>query len=105
MIQLTNAHLTQINVREYRRDNQKWTIQKNRQHWAHKTKKNTTQHVLHSTIRKQKTNNANKTRALLQTSITQLSHSLMPINPEIQDIKIKLPIYHFSGQLHYQIME
>jgi hypothetical protein len=40
MIQLKNALLTQINVREYRRDNQKWTIQKNGQHWAHKTKKN-----------------------------------------------------------------
>ena len=56
MIQLKNALLTQINVREYRRDNQKWTIQKNGQHWAHKTKKNTTQHVLHSTMRKQKHN-------------------------------------------------
>jgi hypothetical protein len=27
----------QINVRENRRDNQEWKIQKNWQHWVHKT--------------------------------------------------------------------
>jgi len=32
----------QINVREYRRGNQKWTIQRNWQHRAHKTEKNKT---------------------------------------------------------------
>ena len=26
-----------INVREYRRGNQKWTIQRHWQHWVHKT--------------------------------------------------------------------
>ena len=30
------------NVREYRRGNQKWTIQRNYQHWVHKTKTNKT---------------------------------------------------------------
>jgi hypothetical protein len=34
-----------INVREYRRGNQKWTIQRNWQHRVHNTKKNTTQYV------------------------------------------------------------
>jgi len=29
-----------INVREYRRDNHKWTIQRNRKNRVHKTKKN-----------------------------------------------------------------
>ena len=31
-----------INVREYRKGNQKWTIQRNWQHRVHKTKKNKT---------------------------------------------------------------
>jgi GH43 family beta-xylosidase len=30
--------LLQINVTENRRDNQEWTLQRNRQHWVHKTK-------------------------------------------------------------------
>jgi hypothetical protein len=30
--------LLQINVRENRRGNQEWTLQRNRQHWVHKTK-------------------------------------------------------------------
>ena len=32
-----DLHLPRINVRENRRDNQEWTIQRNRQHWIHKT--------------------------------------------------------------------
>ena len=32
-----DLHLLIINVRENRRDNQEWTIQRNRQHWIHKT--------------------------------------------------------------------
>ena len=39
-----------INAREYRRGNQKWTIQRNCQHMAHKTKTN------------KKTNKQNKTK-------------------------------------------
>jgi len=48
-----------MNVREYRSGNQKWTIQRNWQHWVHKTqhedKQNTniTQYVLDTTIHKQ----------------------------------------------------
>ena len=34
-----------INFREYRRGNQKWTIQRNWQHWVHKTKN--TQHNMY----------------------------------------------------------
>ena len=45
-----------INVREYRRGNQKWVIQRNWQHKVHQMKKNktknTTQYVLDTTIRK-----------------------------------------------------
>jgi len=33
---------TETNVGEYRRGNQKWTIQRNLQHGVHKTKKNKT---------------------------------------------------------------
>jgi hypothetical protein len=36
-------HAYQINVREYRRDNKKWTIQRNRQHRVDRTKKQATQ--------------------------------------------------------------
>jgi hypothetical protein len=45
-----------INVREYRRGNQKRTIQRNWQHRVHNTKKNKTKtqhHVLDTTTRKQ----------------------------------------------------
>ena len=41
-----------IKVREHRRANQKWTIQRNWQHEG-KQSKNTTQYVLDTTIRKQ----------------------------------------------------
>jgi hypothetical protein len=47
-----------INVRENRRGNQQWTIQRNWQHWIHKTQdedkqiKNTTQHALNTTMSK-----------------------------------------------------
>ena len=47
------------NVRENRRGNQQWTIQRNWQHWVHKTQdedkqiKNTTQHALDTTMSKQ----------------------------------------------------
>ena len=41
-----------INVREYRRDNKTGTIQRNWQHRVHKKNKNTTQHVLDTTLRK-----------------------------------------------------
>ena len=44
----------QINVREYRRGNQKWTILKNWQQDEEKQNKNTTQYVLDTTMRKQK---------------------------------------------------
>ena len=29
--------MLEINIREYRRGNQQWTIQRNWQHWVHKT--------------------------------------------------------------------
>jgi len=48
-----------MNVRENRRGNQEWTIQRNWKHWVHKTQdedkqnKNTTQYALDTTIHKQ----------------------------------------------------
>jgi len=36
------THYHQISVREYRRGNQKWTIQRNWQHRVHKTRNNDT---------------------------------------------------------------
>ena len=42
-----------INVREYRSCNKQWTIQRNWQHRVHKKKKNTTQYVSCTTMRKQ----------------------------------------------------
>ena len=59
-----------INVWEHRRGNHKWTTQRNWQHRAHKTKKNTKKH---NTIcaghhyAQANTNNVNMTRTLLQT--------------------------------------
>jgi hypothetical protein len=56
--------LVKINVREYRRANQKWTIQRNWQHRSHKTKKKNEKHniifVGHHYAQKN-TNNVNKT--------------------------------------------
>jgi hypothetical protein len=63
---LLNKASHEINVREYRKFNQKWTIQKNWQHSAHNTKKsknkNTTQYVLSTTI-------------FEQTQITEIRHA------------------------------
>ena len=43
-----------INVREYRRDNGKWTIQRNWQYRIHTNKtKTTTQYIVETTMRKQ----------------------------------------------------
>jgi hypothetical protein len=51
------ALLSEINVREYRRNNKKWTIQKNLQHSVtqdeEKQNKNTAQYVLDTIMRKQ----------------------------------------------------
>ena len=53
-----------INVRENRRSNHEWTIQRNWQHWGHKTKTNETKK--HNTIClghqywQKNTNNVNK---------------------------------------------
>jgi hypothetical protein len=49
-----------MNIREYRRGNQKWTIQRNWQDRVHKTKKSTTQYMLDTTVQTN-TNNVNKT--------------------------------------------
>jgi hypothetical protein len=60
-----------LNVREYRRDNQKRTIQRNWQHRVHNKKKKNK--IKHNTIcvghhyTQTNTNNVNKTSALLQT--------------------------------------
>ena len=58
--------MLQINVKgEYRRDNQKWTIQRIWQHMVHKMKKNTT-HLCWTPLC---ANNVSKTWALLQTEV------------------------------------
>ena len=55
-----------INIREYQRDNQKWTIQRNWQHRVHKTKTNKVK-TQHNTIcvghhyAQTNTNNVDKT--------------------------------------------
>jgi hypothetical protein len=48
------TYIIYINVREYRKDNQKWTIQRNWQQDEEKQSKNTTLCVLDTTMRKQK---------------------------------------------------
>jgi len=52
---ILSIYMSQINVREYRRGNQKWTIQGNWQNRVHKTNKNKTkiQYVLNTTAFKQ----------------------------------------------------
>ena len=71
---LVMTYLT--NIRENRRGNNKWLIQRNWQHMVHKTNKNTTQYVLDITIRKQ-TDNVNTTRVptLLQTTKIKTNQS------------------------------
>jgi hypothetical protein len=52
------AHRTSLNIWEYRRGNNKWAIQRDWQHWVHKTqdenKTKTTQYVLDTAMRKPK---------------------------------------------------
>ena len=61
-----------INVREYRRDNPKWTMQRQWQHWVHKTQDEDKQNKKHNTICvrnhciQSNTNIVNKTWALQQ---------------------------------------
>jgi hypothetical protein len=50
--------MDEINVREYQSNNQKWTIQRNRQHRAHKTKKSGYHHMQTNAI------NVNRTYTL-----------------------------------------
>jgi hypothetical protein len=62
-----------INVIEYRRSYQKWTIQRNWQHRVHKTKEKQNKQKLNTIgvghhLTQTKTNNINKTSALLQTT-------------------------------------
>ena len=64
-------HAYQINDREYRRDNKKWTIQRNRQHRVDRTKKTQQKHntiCVGHLCTQMDTNNVNKTRPLLQTT-------------------------------------
>ena len=51
-----NHDVITINVREYGKGHQKWTIQGNWQHRRRQINKNTTQYVLATTIRKQTIN-------------------------------------------------
>jgi hypothetical protein len=57
------GYTRQINVREYRRGNQKWTIQRNWQHRVHKTKKNKKNNTIcvGNHYAKTNTSNINKT--------------------------------------------
>ena len=62
-----NSSCVLINFREYRRCDHKWTIQRNVQHWAHKTQHKDKQNKKYTTIyvghhyAKTNTNNVNKT--------------------------------------------
>ena len=72
-----------INVREYRRGNQKWTIQRNWQHRVHKTMeskqtKTTTQYVLDTPIRKEAQNSQirySSSHIQLETKMNRTSFS------------------------------
>jgi quinolinate synthase len=69
MLEVTSCY--RINIREYRRDNQKWTIQRNWQYKVHKTKKNKQKHnaiFVGHYYAQTDTNNVNKTWSLLQTT-------------------------------------
>jgi hypothetical protein len=52
---------TFLNKGEYRRGNQKWTIQRNWQHSGHKTNKTKTQYILYMCWTPLCANNVNKT--------------------------------------------
>ena len=67
---LGTVNFNQISVREYRRGNQKWTIQRKWQHRVQdedKQNKNTTQHMLWHNCTQTNTNNVNQAWTLLQT--------------------------------------
>jgi hypothetical protein len=77
-VHVTNPQL-QINVRVYRRSNEKWTMQTNCQHMVHKTKKNKTKiqlnkYVLDTTIHTQKTQ---LNKYVLDTIIHTQKHNLI----------------------------
>jgi hypothetical protein len=65
------GNIGQINVREYRRGNKKWTIKRNNTR-RRKTNKNTTQYVLDTTIRK-------------ETQITNMRHE-----PSYKQLEVKM---------------
>ena len=68
---LGTVNFKQISVREYRRGNQKWTIQRNWQHRVqdeNKQNKNTTQSMLWHNCTQTNTNNVNQAWTLLQTT-------------------------------------
>ena len=92
-----------INTREYRRGNQKWTIQRNWQHRVHKTKTNKTkaQHNMCWTPLYVNTNNVNKTWTFLQTTRGK-------DEPNIMDWKFKYKfdpasILYLKRILHFRI--
>jgi len=82
-----------LNVREYRRINQKWTIQRNWQHMVHKTRRRKTKQK-HNTIcvghhyTQTNTNNMNKTLALLQITGGKDETKLLSNNDRQQHIPL-----------------
>jgi hypothetical protein len=44
-INIEEIHIYFINVRENRRGNQQWTIQRNWQHWVHQTQRKTQHNI------------------------------------------------------------
>jgi hypothetical protein len=67
-----------INFREYQRDNQKWTIQRNWQQDEEKQSKNTTQYVLDTTMHKRnQSHNSHKLLVLeVQILLTFVDYSI-----------------------------
>ena len=71
-----------IVVREYRRGNKKWKIQRNWQHRVHKTKKNETK-TQHYTLSKRKINNRTKLKVKDKTKVQNLvKHKFEQISGE-----------------------
>ena len=60
-------HRVQINARENRRDNQEWTIQRNRQHWVHKTQNEDKQNKKTQHIQTKPMSNTDPTKLLKWT--------------------------------------
>jgi hypothetical protein len=101
----------QINIRENRRGNQQWTIQRNWQHWVQMTpdedkqnKKHTTQYVLDNTKCKENTNNVQKTLVYKQLEVKTNRTSVFFFMYIYFDMLIKVFFINISFEVYFMFI-